>query len=94
MRKFYIVSLLVLIISFFTGCTKDKPSIQDGIYKGIFTVTYSTGTQTGPVTIELKNQTYTSSSNANRIPSGGSGTFQVTKNKMIFSDDKNVDSRL
>ena len=88
MRKFYIVSLLVLIISFFTGCTKDKPSIQDGIYKGIFTVTYSTGTQTGPVTIELKNRTYTSSSNANRIPSGGSGTFQVTKNKMIFSDDK------
>ncbi|MFN5428819.1 MAG: hypothetical protein ACK5BO_12355 [Bacteroidota bacterium] len=88
MRNFYIVSLLVLIISFFTGCTKDKPSIQDGIYKGIFTVTYSTGTQTGPVTIELKNRTYTSSSNANRIPSGGSGTFQVTKNKMIFSDDK------
>lgn len=88
MRKFYIVSLLVLIISFFTGCTKDKPSIQDGIYKGIFTVTYSNGTQTNPVTVELKNRNYTSSSNANRIPAGGSGTFQINKNKMIFSDDK------
>ncbi len=76
------------MVSFISGCKKDKLPIQDGIYAGTFTVTYSNGSQTGPVTIELKNRTYNSSSNSNRIPAGGSGTFQVNKNKMTFSDDK------
>ncbi|MFN7540166.1 MAG: hypothetical protein ACK5RQ_08945 [Bacteroidota bacterium] len=88
MKKTNIVAFLFLMVSFISGCKKDKMPIQDGIYTGTFTVTYSNGSQTGPVTIELKNRTYTSSSNANRIPAGGSGTFQVNKNKMIFSDDK------
>lgn len=88
MKKIYIVIILFLIVSFIPGCKKDKLPIQDGIYTGTFTVIYSNGTQTNPVTVELKNRTYTSSSNANRIPAGGSGTFQINKNRMIFSDEK------
>jgi hypothetical protein len=88
MKKTYVLSMIILMVSFITGCEKDKFTIQDGIYRGIFTVSYSNGVQTGPVTVELKSGTYTCSSNSNRIPAGGSGTFRMGENKMSFSDDK------
>ena len=80
--------LFVLLVWFIIGCKKEKLAIQDGIYRGIFTVSYSNGVQTGPVTVELKSGTYTCSSNSNRIPAGGSGTFRIINNKMSFTDDK------
>lgn len=85
MKQIY---LLVLLVSLIMGCKKEKLAIQDGTYRGIFTVSYSNGVQTGRVTIELKNGTYTCSSNSNRIPAGGSGTFRMGENKMTFADDK------
>jgi hypothetical protein len=88
MKKTYVLSMIILMVSFITGCEKDKFTIQDGIYRGIFTVSYSNGVQTGPVTVELKSGTYICSSNSNRIPAGGSGTFRIINNKMSFSDDK------
>ena len=85
MKQIY---LLILLVSLIMGCKKEKLAIQDGIYRGIFTVSYSNGVQTGPVTVELKSGTYTCSNNSNGIPAGGSGTFRIGNNKMFFTDDK------
>jgi hypothetical protein len=61
--------------------------IKDGTYKGTFTVTYSTGTQNGQTTLEMRNGKFSCSGNTNRIPAGGSGTFSSDNKKITFNDE-------
>lgn len=70
-----------------SGCKKDDLNIYDGTYKGTFTVTYSSGTQTGQTILEFRNGKFSCSGNSGRIPAGGSGTFSWDSNKITFNDE-------
>jgi len=82
--------LIATIFSFtilLSSCKKDDLEIKDGTYKGTFTVTYNSGTQSGQTTLELKNGKFSCSGNTNRIPAGGSGTFSSDNKKITFNDE-------
>ncbi|MFN2396518.1 MAG: hypothetical protein ABR597_12620 [Bacteroidales bacterium] len=93
MRKIILTLTVFAIAIFLYSCEKDKLDIQEGTFKGTFTVTYSSGTlwgsgtQTGQTTLILKNGKYTCSGNSNRIPAGGSGTYSFDKGKITFNDE-------
>lgn len=82
----FLFAIFFSIVILLLACEVEKLNLTDGTYKGTFTVTYSTGTQTGQTTLELKNGVFTCTGNPNRIPAGGSGTFFVNKRIITFSD--------
>lgn len=70
------------------GCDKEEDTIiPNGVYKGIFTVTYPSESLSGQTTLELKNGKFTCSANPDRIPAGGSGTFSINEHSIIFTDE-------
>lgn len=84
------ISLLFIIFTLatcFSGCKKENLRIEDGTYKGTFTVTYSSGTQSGYTTLVLKNGEFSCSGNTNKIPAGGSGTFSSSNSTVTFNDE-------
>jgi hypothetical protein len=87
MKNKILIPIILSIVTLILGCKKDNLNIKDGTYKGTFTVTYSSGTQTGQTTLELKKGKFTCSGNSNRIPAGGSGTFSSDKGKITFNDE-------
>lgn len=86
MKNKFLIPIILSIVTLILGCKKDNLNIKDGTYKGTFTVTYSSGTQTGQTTLELKNGKFTCSGNSNRMPAGGSGTFSLDNDKITFND--------
>ncbi len=86
MRTIFL-TLTFFSIVFLSGCDKDDINLIEGIYKGTFTVTYNSGTQTGQTTLELMNGKFSCSGNSNRIPAGGSGTYTFDNGKITFSDE-------
>lgn len=83
------VSLLFIFFTLATclsGCKKENLRIEDGTYKGKFTVTYSSGTQSGQTTLVLKNGEFSCSGNPTKIPAGGSGTFSSNNSTITFND--------
>ena len=87
MRTIYLKLTIFLIAILSYSCDKDDLNIKEGTYKGTFTVTYSSGTQTGQTTLELKNGKFSCSGNSNRIPAGGSGTYSLDNGKITFNDE-------
>jgi len=87
MKTNFLIVTAFSLATLLWGCKKDNLTIKDGTYKGIFTVTYSSGTETGQTTVELKNGKFSCLGNSNRIPAGGSGTFLTDNNKIIFNDE-------
>lgn len=87
MKTESLLSTICIIATLLSGCSKDDLNIKDGTYKGTFTVTYSSGTQTGQTTLELRNGRYTCTGNSNRFPAGGSGTFSSDNKRMSFTDE-------
>lgn len=87
MRTNFLILTFFFITTFLLSCQKDDSNIKDGIYKGTFTVTYNSGTQTGQTTLDLTNGKFSCSGNPDRIPAGGSGTFSFDKNKITFNDE-------
>lgn len=85
----FLFTLLLMI-----SCKKNSNTIQEleiGIYKGTFTVDYDGKKQSASdieVVFNIDN-TYTSTGNRNpRVPAGGSGTYIIKDNTVLF-DDKN-----
>ena len=70
-----------------SSCDKDKLDIRNGTYAGTFTATYSSGTFTGPTTVELENGRYSCTGNPDRIPAGGSGSYTVDNDTITFQDE-------
>ena len=71
----------------FSSCKKTKTIlIAEGTYTGTFKVMYNTGTQTGPVTVDLINSHYNCSHNLNKIPARGSGSYSYNNDKITFND--------
>jgi hypothetical protein len=67
--------------------------IEEGVYTGTFTVTYfidmpeSWGRGSGETMLGLKNGKYSNTGNPNMIPAGGSGTYSISGNKIVFNDE-------
>ncbi|MNH28287.1 hypothetical protein D3C79_884450 [compost metagenome] len=83
---FFFVASLVFI-----SCSKEKSENRialEGSYSGEFTVHYKNEdkTFTGNVAIKFKADSFFCSANKNRYPAGGSGTFEIIGNKIIFKD--------
>ncbi|HEY4616992.1 MAG TPA: hypothetical protein VIH09_02215 [Flavobacterium sp.] len=87
MKTKFLIATIFSIAILLSSCDKDDLNIKEGTYKGTFTVTYSSGTQTGQTTLELKNGKFSCSGTSNRIPAGGSGTFSSDNNKITFNDE-------
>lgn len=87
MRTKFIIATIFSVATLLSSCDKDELDLKDGTYKGTFTVTYSSGTQTGQTTLVLKNGKFSCSGNSNRIPAGGSGTFSSDNKKITFNDE-------
>ena len=66
---------------------KESISIKEGTYSGTFTVTYSSGKQTGTVKLILENGMYLCSGNADFIPAGGFGTYSIKNDVIVFVDE-------
>ncbi|MDR2284802.1 MAG: hypothetical protein LBE37_16420 [Sphingobacterium sp.] len=78
----FIIALLLF------GCKKENDlQIQQGTFKGTFTVAYESGTHTGQTTVELKDGRYSCLANVNRIPAGGSGKYSFDKKSITFNDE-------
>ena len=87
-HKFLIFTALSLPL-LFMSCSKDNSDtpISEGKYKGTFTVTYSSGKQSGQTTLVLENGRYSCTGNPDRIPAGGSGTYSFEEGKITFTDE-------
>jgi len=83
----FLFPLLILI-----SCKKSSNTIQElesGIYKGTFTVNYDGKKQTASDIEVILNsdKSYHSTGNKNpRIPAGGSGTYIIKNNAILFND--------
>jgi len=85
--KTHIINIFILsIVIFISSCSKEEQNLADGTYKGNFKVTYNSAVQTGQTSIEIKDGKFTCTSNANRIPAGGSGTYTFSNNKITFNE--------
>ncbi|TDQ73469.1 hypothetical protein [Sphingobacterium yanglingense] len=88
MRTITCLPTMLITALLLFGCKKENDlQIQQGTYKGTFTVTYESGTHTGQTTVELKDERYTCLANANRIPAGGSGKYFFDKKSITFNDE-------
>ncbi|MCA5005399.1 hypothetical protein [Sphingobacterium bovistauri] len=87
-----VIFLFPLLV--FAACKKDSNTIQElesGVYKGTFRVDYDGKIYTASdIEVVLNSdKSYNSTGNNNpRIPAGGSGTY-VLKDNIIIFDDKN-----
>lgn len=87
MRLIALISGVLFIVLVFLACNKEEVAIQEGTFKGTFSVKYSHGKQTASTTLELKDGRYSCAGNSNRIPAGGSGTYTIENNIIRFSEE-------
>lgn len=74
----------VIIFLASIGCSD---SLTPGNYAGKFIVRYDSATLSGETTLRISDGQYTSDGNDNRIPAGGSGTYMLAGEKIIFRDE-------
>jgi len=83
--KWYFIFFSCMIL--FTQCKKENSVLTEGEYEGIFTVSYTNEKQSGNVHLTLKDGRFTCSEGQHRIPAGGSGTYKIDGNSIVFSDE-------
>ncbi|MEX2232470.1 MAG: hypothetical protein WD824_09935 [Cyclobacteriaceae bacterium] len=76
--------IILVLMAAGKNCSK---GIEEGFYTGTFKVVYGNGTFTGKTTLELREFKYSCEGNDNRIPGGGSGTYELDKNRITFHDE-------
>jgi hypothetical protein len=77
----------IIVLTAWVTLSCNKAPLPNGAYSGRFIVDYGSGVQEGPFKLEIKDNTYSCSGNENRIPPGGSGTFSVGQNEIVFQDE-------
>ena len=87
MKKIWHLSTICIIALLLFSCKKDQLQIEEGSYKGTFTVTYNSGTHSGETILELKNGRFSSTGNSNKIPAAASGSYTIDKNTITFNDE-------
>jgi len=72
-------------------CHNGKEDVDDksieGFYTGTFTVKYRDIVSSGTTVLELKDGRFINTGNYNRVPAGGSGTYSINNDKIIFNDE-------
>ncbi|TAI49558.1 hypothetical protein [Flagellimonas allohymeniacidonis] len=94
MRKETYTMVIVAVLSLnLMSCSNDNDDGNvdeklNGTYAGTFTVAYANGdTFSNPVTVNFSGDSnYESSANGDRLPAGGSGTYEMGSSKIDFSD--------
>lgn len=81
------LSLMLAVMSLIGAAARCDMPLPEGTYTGKFKVVYDTATFTGVTTLRLHGDTYQCERNDNRIPAGGSGTFTIRDNTIIFHDE-------
>lgn len=82
-----VVLFLMVLVLF--SCKKDRQELTDGTYTGTFKVSYTQGSQQGPVTVIISGNRYECSSDTDHVPGGGSGSFSQEKKLIVFTDVNN-----
>ena len=74
-----------------SGCDPTETADLHGSFSGTFTAYELDGDveKSGPVTVTFDGNTYSSTSNSDRYPAGGSGTYRFLDDAMIRFEDKN-----
>ncbi|HEY0895069.1 MAG TPA: hypothetical protein VGE15_00825 [Sphingobacteriaceae bacterium] len=90
--KSTVVLLLFTIGLVGSGCEETESGNLKGSFSGTFTAhgTPVTPEQSGPVQVTFDGNSYRSTSNPDRIPAGGSGTFRFADKTQIVFEDKNI----
>jgi hypothetical protein len=75
----------------YVGCSKEAANQNlylEGSYSGKFIVNYKNQDQsfTGDVTVRFKADSFFCTANKNRFPAGGSGTYEINGDQIIFKD--------
>lgn len=75
------------------SCRKSEQPDPEAVYSGTFTVKYQTAipeqpvvSHSGATTLTLSGGKYSCTGNKDRIPAGGSGTYSIKGDKIIFAD--------
>ena len=92
MKNIFFLLAAVFLIA--TSCNKKNQEPSEGSYSGTFTVEYngnppfgSATTESGPVTLHLlENNNFHCTSNPDRYPAGGAGSYSVNNNEINFED--------
>lgn len=74
-----------------SGCDPTETADLRGSFSGTFTAYEPDGDveKAGPVTVTFDGNTYSSTSNPDQYPAGGSGTYRFLDDAMISFEDKN-----
>lgn len=82
--------LLLIIPLFLVGCQDDDDLLArplQGVYTGVFIkINVDQSTLTRPVSITFNGSNYQSSNHPDRIPAGGSGSFEEGISVISFND--------
>lgn len=84
--KFFGIVFFISGVFTLAGCDKQRMKTEEGTYTGTFTVTYENGVKSGTTTLKLKDGKFSCQGNPDRIPAGGSGTYQIKGNTVEFTD--------
>lgn len=79
------IACLFLVLCVSLSC--NRAVLPNGTYSGRFVVENGLTSQEGLFQLEIMDKTYRCSGNSNRIPAGGSGTFSIAQNEVIFEDE-------
>lgn len=63
-----------------------NPNSLDGHYKGEFTISSSTGSQTSQVDLNFESGTFTGTSSNNKLPALGTGAFRLQGSDIQFTN--------
>jgi hypothetical protein len=85
------ILVFLVIASLLVSCDKDKITSLSGTYSGRFIYTNPVSSvaprPSGIVSVSFTGNNYSSTGNKNKIPAGGSGTFEIINpNKVRFHD--------
>ncbi|MEQ8905059.1 hypothetical protein [Ekhidna sp.] len=87
MKKKFVFAIISTII--ILSCKENNSELipVEGTYSGVFNVHYDDQTNSGETRLSLQSGKFECDGNPDRIPAGGSGTYKVEANTIIFRDE-------
>lgn len=86
--KYFSWLIIVFGIAVLSCNTDDVEETVEGSFEGVFTVTYSNNeTFSNSVEVTINNGIYSSTAGPDRLPAGGTGTYEILSNTITFEDE-------